>query len=126
MSGGSNVGLFDTDTTDPLINNFLNNTPLDPAILANAAIEVIDNAIRQLGESRGRLGALQASSLESTATSLRISSENLRNSESRIRDTDFALESAEFTRQQTMLQAATAMLAQANQIPNRVVQLLGQ
>ena len=64
--------------------------------------------------------------MESTAVYLRINNENLSAAESRIRDTDFAMESAEYARQQTLFQAATAMLAQANQTPQQVIRLLSQ
>ncbi len=88
------------------------------------AIRVIDAAIAEVTEARGRAGALQANGIETAIESLRISELNLISSESAIRDTDFALESANFTRLNIMLQAATAMLAQANQTPQSVLQLL--
>lgn len=88
------------------------------------AIHVIDAAIDEVSTARGRTGALQANSLESTLESLRIAIQNLTDSESRIRDTDFAQESADFARNNIIYQAATAMLAQANQVPQTVLGLL--
>lgn len=87
-------------------------------------IHVIDAAIEEVSTARGRTGALQANSLEGTLESIRVAIQNLTDSESRIRDTDFAQESADFARNNIVYQAATAMLAQANQVPQTVLQLL--
>lgn len=91
---------------------------------AQKAIQVIDAAIDEVTVVRGHLGGLQANGLESAVESLRVSIENLTAAESRIRDADFAKESAEFARHNVMMNAATAMLAQANQRPNSILQLL--
>ena len=88
------------------------------------ALQVIDAAINEVTAVRGRLGAIQADGVEAALSNLQVSTENLTASESRLRDADFALESANFSRQQIIYQAATAMLAQANQIPQNVVDLL--
>lgn len=88
------------------------------------ALQVIDAAITEVTSIRGRLGAVQANGVEAALNNLQVTTENLTASESRLRDADMALESANFTRQQIMYQAATAMLAQANQIPQTVVDLL--
>ncbi len=88
------------------------------------ALQVIDAAINEVTSVRGRLGALQADGVEAALSNLQVASENLTASESRLRDADFALESANFAKQQIIYQAATAMLAQANQIPQTVVDLL--
>ena len=69
------------------------------------------------------MGAIQ-NRLEHTVRNLQVSIENLSASESRIRDTDMAAEMAMFTRNQIMLQAGTAMLAQANSVPQNVLSLL--
>lgn len=90
---------------------------------ADGAITVIGDAIDSVSSTRGDLGAIQ-NRLEHTVRNLQVSIENLSASESRIRDTDMALEMAQFTRNQIMLQAGTAMLAQANQIPTNVLSLL--
>ena len=84
----------------------------------------IDDAINRVSKQRGQLGAVQ-NRLEHTIKNLGVTKENLQSSESRIRDADMAGEMMEFTKYQIMMQAGTAMLAQANQIPQNVLQLLG-
>ncbi len=91
---------------------------------AQDAIEIVDKAIQQLSEKRGELGVFQKNTLESTAINLAIAEENLVAAESIIRDVDFASEMAELTKNQILLQSGTAMLVQANQIPQVVLQLL--
>jgi flagellin len=90
---------------------------------ANAAIGVIDNAIGDVSSVRSTLGATQ-NRLEHTVANLSVAVENLTASESRVRDTDMADEMVSFTRHQIMVQAGTAMLAQANQVPATVLSLL--
>jgi flagellin len=92
---------------------------------ASEALKVIDAAINDVTTTRGNLGAIQANALESTLNSLRVAHENLTAAESIIRDVDFAAESAAFTRRNILIQASTAMLAQANQLPNNMLRLLG-
>ena len=91
---------------------------------ANAAISTIDNAIGRVSSERSKLGAIQ-NRLEHTINNLGVAAENLTAAESRIRDLDFAMEMIEFTRNQIMMQAGTAMLAQANMKPQTVLMLLG-
>ena len=91
---------------------------------AQDALLLIDKAIDQITGIRGDLGAVQKNTLEANIASLSIAKENLINSESVLRDTDMAAEMSEFTKYQIMSQAATAMLAQANQTPNNVLSLL--
>lgn len=91
---------------------------------AQAALKVIDAAVDEIATARGRLGAIQSNAIESTLNALRVTAENLTASESRLRDTDFALESANFAKQNMLYQAATSMLAQANQVPQTVLRLL--
>ena len=91
---------------------------------AQDALKVIDAAIDEVSRTRGALGAVQSNSIETTISSLRVSIENLTGSESQLRDTDFAAESANYAKQNILYQAATAMLAQANQIPQTVLKLL--
>jgi len=90
---------------------------------ANSAITTIDTAITSVSTERSKLGALQ-NRLEHTINNLGTSSENLTASESRIRDVDMAKEMMEFTKNNILSQAAQAMLAQANQQPQGVLQLL--
>jgi len=90
---------------------------------ANAAITIINRAIEQVSAERSKLGAIQ-NRLEHTIANLGTSAENLQAAESRIRDLDMAEEIMAFTKNSILQQAATAMLAQANQQPQTVLQLL--
>ncbi|MCC2307276.1 flagellin N-terminal helical domain-containing protein [Cellulomonas chengniuliangii] len=90
---------------------------------AQASIVSVDAAIQAISTNRAELGALQ-NRFEHTIKNINVSVENLSASESRIRDTDMASEMVSFTRAQILSQAGTAMLAQANQIPQGVLSLL--
>jgi len=90
---------------------------------AAGSIGIIDNAITSVSTTRANLGAYQ-NRFEHTISNLSVAAENLSASESRIRDTDMASEMVSFTRAQILTQAGTAMLAQANQAPQQVLQLL--
>ena len=90
---------------------------------ASAAITALDTAISSVSTTRGNLGALQ-NRFESMINNLQVTTENLSASESRIRDTDMAMEMVNFTKNQVLQQAGTAMLAQANQIPQTILSLL--
>jgi flagellin len=90
---------------------------------ASGAIDVINDAIQTVSAERSKLGAFQ-NRLEHTINNLGTSSENLTAAESRIRDVDMANEMMEFTKDSILNQAAQAMLAQANQQPQGVLQLL--
>ncbi len=90
---------------------------------ASAAITVISNAIEAVSAQRSALGAYQ-NRLEHTINNLGTSSENLTAAESRIRDVDMAKEMMEYTKNNILSQAATSMLAQANQQPQQVLSLL--
>jgi flagellin len=92
---------------------------------AQEALKVIDKAIDDVTTARGALGAFQANTLETSLNSLRVTQENLTAAESTIRDVDFAAESSQFTKNNILVQASTAMLAQANQLPQNVLKLLG-
>jgi len=91
---------------------------------ANAAMDIIDGALANIDSTRADLGAIQ-NRFTSTISNLSVSVENLSAARSRIQDTDFAAETAELTRNQILQQAGTAMLAQANQLPQGVLSLLG-
>ncbi len=101
----------------------VNNLDLTSQTSAEDAITTIDNALKQVSAERSKLGAYQ-NRLEHTINNLGTSSENLTASESRIRDVDMAKEMMEFTKNNILSQAAQAMLAQANQQPQGVLQLL--
>ncbi len=91
---------------------------------AAAAIDTIKNAINTVSSIRGTLGATQ-NRLEHTQNNLSVMAENIQDAESNIRDTDVAEEMMAYTKNNILVQSAQAMLAQANQIPQGVLQLLG-
>ncbi len=88
------------------------------------AQKIIDTAIRQVSQLRGRLGAFQKFTIGATINSLGVAYENASAAESAIRDTDFAEETANLTRAQILSQAATTVLAQANASPQNALLLL--
>ncbi len=90
---------------------------------SSEAISAIEKAIQYVSSARSRLGAYQ-NRLESTTASLDITHENMTSSYSRIMDVDMAAEMTEYTTQQVLSQAGTSMLAQANERPQQVLQLL--
>jgi flagellin len=97
---------------------------LDGANLATAQ-KIVDKAIKQVSQLRGRLGAFQKFTIGSTINALGIAYENASAAESAIRDTDFAQETANLTRGQILAAAATTVLAQANASPQAALSLLG-
>ena len=90
---------------------------------ANAALAAVDAALTTVNSSRASLGAIQ-NRFQSTIENLQTTGENLTASRSRIQDADFAQETANLSRAQVLQQAGTAMVAQANQLPQQVLQLL--
>ena len=90
---------------------------------AQNAISTIKNAINYVSKIRGNLGAIQ-NRLEHTVNNLSVMEENIQNAESRIRDTDVADEMMAYTKNNILIQSAQAMLAQANAVPQGVLQLL--
>lgn len=97
---------------------------ISTAASASAALASLDTAIRAVNSLRSDMGAIQ-NRLEQTINRLNLTSENTQAAESRIRDADMAAEMIEFTKRQILQQSGTAMLAQANQAPQSVLQLLG-
>ena len=91
---------------------------------AQLALAIADAAVNSINKERARYGALQ-SRFESTIQNLEINSENTSNARSRIQDADYAQETAELSRASILQQAGTAMLAQANQMPQTVLSLIG-
>jgi flagellin len=89
----------------------------------NAAISAIDEALKTINASRADLGAAQ-NRLTSTISNLQNINENASAALGRVQDTDFAAETAQLTKQQTLQQASTSVLAQANQLPSAVLKLL--
>jgi flagellin len=88
------------------------------------AQKILDKAVKQVSQLRGRLGAFQKFTIGSTVNSLGIAYENASAAESAIRDTDFSEETAKLTRSQILVQAATTVLAQANASPQAALNLL--
>lgn len=101
----------------------INDTSIDTVDDAEEALTSIDNALQEVSAQRSKLGAYQ-NRLEHTINNLSTAAENLTAAESRIRDVDMAQEMMEFTKNSILLQASQAMLAQANQVPQGVLQLL--
>ncbi|MBA6137289.1 MULTISPECIES: flagellin domain-containing protein [Pseudomonas] len=97
----------------------------DAAIEANfsGAMTAIDEALKNINSTRADLGAVQ-NRLTTTINNLQNINENAEAARGRVQDTDFAAETAQLTKQQTLQQASTAVLAQANQLPSAVLKLL--
>ncbi|MBM5460626.1 flagellin FliC [Pseudomonas sp. P66] len=89
----------------------------------SAAMVAIDKAVGSIGNSRAALGAVQ-NRMTSTINNLQNINENADAARGRVQDTDFAAETAQLTKQQTLQQASTSVLAQANQLPSAVLKLL--
>jgi flagellin len=90
---------------------------------ARDSISKVDDALARVSSERAKLGAYM-NRLSHTVANLGVATENLSASESRVRDVDMAEQMTEFTKEQVMMQADTAMLAQANSLPQTVLQLL--
>ena len=100
-----------------------NSMSIETAASANEAISLVKEAINMVSDVRGMLGAMQ-NRLEHTVNNLSVMEENIQNAESRIRDTDVADEMMAYVKNNILIQSAQAMLAQANQVPQGVLQLL--
>jgi flagellin len=124
--GWENGTTITADLGSGLTNANLGITNLDISSqsAAQAALTKIQSAITKVSNQRATLGAVQ-NRLEHTINNVGVNAENLSASESRIRDADIAQEMTEFTKNQILVQAGTAMLAQANAIPQNVLRLLG-
>ena len=101
----------------------LNSVDISTRDGAAAAMSKIKTAINTVSTSRGKLGAIQ-NRLEHTINNLGVTTENITSAESRIRDVDMAKEMMNYTKNSVLVQSAQAMLAQANQQPQSVLQLL--
>ncbi|AOX64050.1 flagellin [Stenotrophomonas sp. LM091] len=112
-----------TQLTEGSAASHLSNLDIGTVVGAQQALEIVDSALSSINNTRADLGAIQ-NRFTSVVANLQTSTENLSASRSRIKDTDFAKETAELTRTQILQQAGTAMLAQANQVPQNVLSLL--
>ncbi len=123
-TGLTNAGNIAATTVSPASNPvFLDELDISTVVGAGQALAIVDKALTTVNSARADLGAVQ-NRFQSVVANLNTSSENLTASRSRIRDADYAKETAELTRTQILQQAGTAMLAQANQIPQNVLSLL--
>jgi flagellin len=102
----------------------VDNIDISTQIGAQVAVDVLDGALAYIDSQRASLGAVQ-NRLDSTISNLANISQNAENSRSGIRDTDFAEETSELSKNQVLTQAATSVLAQANQLPQAALSLLG-
>ncbi len=121
-TGGANADLFSAAAVSSSFSS-LSSISLTSAASSQLAIAVVDAALGQVNVSRGDLGAYQ-NRFASAVSNLQTTAENLSASRSRIQDADFAAETAAMTRGQILQQAGTAILAQANSLPNSVLSLL--
>ncbi|HKM37654.1 MAG TPA: flagellin [Thiopseudomonas sp.] len=110
--------------TGVVVESSVSNLDITSAEGAQQAIQVLDGAMQQIDSERSKLGAVQ-NRFESTISNLQNIGENASAARARITDTDYAAESANLAKNQIMQQAGTAMLAQANQLPQAVLSLLG-
>jgi len=121
-SGPDKAGLT-AGTTAATLAKSISQIDVTSAENARSALDAIDGALATVNSSRASLGAIQ-NRFTSVVTSLQTTSENLSASRSRIQDADFAAETANLSRSQILQQAGTAMVAQANQLPQSVLSLL--
>lgn len=117
LVGKTGASAVDMDTT-------VSNLSITDAGKSQVAIQALDDAIAQVDSQRAQLGAIQ-NRFDSTVANLNSISQNSTAARSRVQDADFAAETAELTKQQTLQQASTAILSQANQLPSSVLKLLG-
>jgi flagellin len=120
-TGNNNLGFATANVA--VDNGSLATASVGTVATANSTILRVDAALTSINTLRGALGAIQ-NRFESTITNLTTASENLTSSRSRIQDADFAAETASLTRAQILQQAGTAILAQANAVPQNVLSLL--
>lgn len=115
LTAGSNAAVTQETT--------VSNLDISTVDGSQTAIQVLDGAMQQIDSERAKLGAVQ-NRFDSTVSNLQNIAENASSARSRVQDVDFASETAELAKQQTLQQASTAILAQANQLPSAVLSLL--
>jgi flagellin len=123
-TGGTMASAALTVSTAVGSTTYVDDLDISTAIGSSNAIDVIDNALAEINNSRADLGAIQ-NRFSHTITNLANVQENVSASRSRIEDTDFAIETAVMTKNQILQQAGTSILAQANQIPQAAISLIG-
>jgi flagellin len=122
--GTSTHGFLDNSTTGTSGNGIKTGQGNALATNAAGAVTIIDDAISSVSNERSKLGAYQKNAIETMQNNLGASLENIQSAESRIRDLDMAKEMMNFTKNQILIQAGTAMLAQANMIPQSALSLI--
>jgi flagellin len=122
-AAGAKVGLTAADSATAAASPNMASLDISSYAGAQLAIQQTDAALTQINGARAKLGALQ-SRFETAVANIQIAAENVTAARSRIMDTDFAAETANMTRAQILQQAGNAMLTQANQLPQQVLQLL--
>ena len=123
-TGLTALGLTAGTTDGVVVESSVANLDITSVEGAQQAISVLDGSIAQIDSERAKLGAVQ-NRFESTISNLQNIAENASAARGRVMDTDYAAESANLAKNQIMQQAGTAMLAQANQLPQAVLSLLG-
>ncbi|HEY9192421.1 MAG TPA: flagellin, partial [Methyloversatilis sp.] len=123
VTSGSAGGIFTATTAQASSLSAVSSINVGTQSGANSAIDVIDAALQSINTQRASLGAIQ-NRVQNTISNLQTTSENVSAARSRIQDADFAAETANLTRSQILQQAGTAMLAQANSLPQNVLSLL--
>ncbi len=120
LTGLTNVSALVAST----LIEYVDDIDISSILGSSSSVRIIDNALSEISDSRAYLGAIQ-NRLSHTISNLANVQENVSASRSRIQDTDFAVETATMTKNQILQQAGTSILAQANQIPQAAISLLG-
>lgn len=122
-TGLAALGLTAATTSSVTLETTVSNLSILSAADSQRAIQALDGAMQQIDSQRSQLGAVQ-NRFASTVANLQSISQNSSAAKGRVEDADFASEAAELTKQQTLQQASTAILSQANQLPSSVLKLL--
>jgi flagellin len=122
-TGLTTLGMAASKTSAVTMESTVANLSILDGASAQQAIQVLDGAMQDLDSQRSQLGAVQ-NRFDSTVANLQSISENSTAARSRVQDADFAAETAELSKQQTLQQASTAILSQANQLSSSVLKLL--
>jgi flagellin len=124
-TGLAQLGLTGVSATNTAVTveTTVSNLSIQDAASSQRSVQALNDAIQQIDSQRSQLGAVQ-NRFTSTVANLQSISENSTAARSRVQDADFASETAELTKQQTLQQASTAILSQANQLPSSVLKLL--
>jgi flagellin len=120
---GDSIGFTSGVAATTATSKAINGVSISNVSGANDAIQTIDFGLSQLNRIRGDIGAIQ-NRFSSAISSLSVASENLSAARSRVQDADVAQETANLTRNQILIQAGVAVLAQANQLPSVALSLL--